>query len=238
VAVNLWFASASEGVAPTTQRLQAVIIAVVLAYGLAVGGVAFGRRLRTNPLGAVGTASYLMVGAVLVLGFAWSLRSAVATQVAAPCRALRPESREGAAIDFAAQDLQGNPVRLSDFAGKFVVLNFWATWCEPCITEWPQVARLAERLAEGDERDVVVIALSIDEERPKIEPFLQQMSLAETNVVVLWDPNQSTHTQYGTEKIPDTYFIDEQGQLVDVFINVREWGSPEALRCVASVAGR
>jgi len=161
---------------------------------------------------------------------------AVEGQNAAPCRPLRPEVRSGPAPDFQVQDLDGNPVQLSDFSGKFVVLNFWATWCLPCITEWPQVHRLAERL--GDDEDVVVIALSIDEDRDAIRPFLKNMALDESRVLVLWDPKQEVHKDFGTKQIPDTYFVDESGDLVHAYINVRSWGSPDAVSCIASVAGR
>jgi thiol-disulfide isomerase/thioredoxin len=205
---------------------------------------------RVDALGAAALLSYLAVGGVFVFGFAWALRPAVAIQNDSPCRPLRPEAREGAAVDFEVQDLEGNVVHLSDFAGKFVVLNFWATWCEPCITEWPQVNQLAERLADDD--DIVVIAMSIEENRDDIYPFLERMAMARnlapegavpqweltTNVKVLWDPNHNVHTQYGTQQIPDTYFVDEHGQLVHAYINVRQWGSADALVCLDSVVGR
>lgn len=134
------------------------------------------------------------------------------------------------APDLEVQDLEGRPVRLSDFRGRWVVLNFWATWCEPCISEWPQVHKLAERLSDRD--DVVVLAVSIDEDRSLITPFLERMSLAQTPTQVLWDPTQSVHRSLGTEKIPDTYFIDGDGQVQYAFVNVRKWGSPEAYHCV------
>lgn len=140
------------------------------------------------------------------------------------------------APDFVVQDLEGHEIALSEFRGKLVVLNFWATWCEPCITEWPQVATLAERTADRD--DVVVLAVSIDENRDDITPFLEQMSLHDTPVRVLWDPSTELHKDMGSEKIPDTYFIDEQGRVASVFVNTREWGSPGALHCVESSAGR
>jgi len=134
------------------------------------------------------------------------------------------------APDLALEDLQGNPVALSDFRGKIVVLNFWATWCEPCITEWPQVHQLAERFSGRD--DVVVVALSIDQEREAIQPFLERMSLQDTPVRVLWDPTQNVQHSFGTSKIPDTYFVDPSGSVLYAYVNVRKWGSPEAYHCV------
>ncbi|MEM7157770.1 MAG: redoxin domain-containing protein [Myxococcota bacterium] len=138
--------------------------------------------------------------------------------------------------DFVAKDLQGNEVRLSDYRGKTVVLNFWATWCEPCITEWPQLHQLAQRLQGRD--DVVVLAVSVEEDPEPIKPFLERMSLAESPVGVLWDPTSKVHVGLGSDKIPDTYLVDEQGRVSAVFVNVREWGSPDAYHCVESSIGR
>ncbi len=139
------------------------------------------------------------------------------------------------APSFEVQDLEGNTVSLSDFRGKLVIVNFWATWCEPCITEWPQLDQLAARLGGRD--DVVILAISIDEKREDIVPFLERMSLQETGVTVLWDPSTSVNIDYGSEKIPDTFFVDEQGRLSAAFVNVRKWGNPEAFHCVDGSAG-
>ena len=193
-------------------------------------------RHGLDPLGATAYAIYVGVGSFLVFAFAWSLMPAVARQNEAPCRSMAPETRNVTAPDFVAQDLDGNEVRLADFRGKYVVLNFWATWCAPCVTEWPQVHQLAERLSDNE--DVVVIALSIDKSPDLIAPFLGRMSMGDTKVKVLWDPEQSVHTAFGTKQIPDTYFIDEQGTVREAFINVRKWGSPMAVQCVESMLAR
>lgn len=192
--------------------------------------------MTVDPLGLAALMTYILVGGFLVFGFAWAIFPAVRGQNASPCRPLKPEARTGAAPNFQVQDMQGNPVALSDFKGKFVVLNFWATWCEPCTTEWPQVHRLAERLADRD--DVVVIAMSIDSDRDAIMPFLERMALDDTPALVLWDPKQEVHKAFGTKQIPDTYFIDESGELTQAFINVRPWGTPDAIHCVDSLVGR
>jgi thiol-disulfide isomerase/thioredoxin len=196
-----------------------------------------GPQRRLDPFGAFAYAMYVLVGGFLVFGYAWSLRGAVDNQREAACRALSPEQgREADAPSFEVQDLEGNRVTLDDFAGKFVVLNFWATWCEPCITEWPQVHRLAERLVDRD--DIVVLAISIEEDRSAIEPFLRRMSLEDTPVRVLWDPQQDLHERFGTEKIPDTYFVGPDGRVVHTFVNTRKWGTPDAYHCVSKTADR
>lgn len=188
---------------------------------------------RTDTLGYVAHGLYVLVGGLLIFAFAWSLLPAVRSQNEAPCRPFTPEARTGAAPDFTVEDLEGNPVSLSDFRGKLVLLNFWATWCEPCVKEWPQFDRLAQRLADRD--DVVILAVSIDKEKPEIPPFLQKMTLGETGVRVLWDETTQLHTTFGSEKIPDTYVVDPEGQLKQAYINVRDWGTPTGYHCVESL---
>jgi thiol-disulfide isomerase/thioredoxin len=186
--------------------------------------------------GIVAHVVFIALGALLVFWFASVLRPAVTAQSAAACRSLRPEAREGTAPAFTVQDLAGAPVSLSDFAGKFVIVNFWATWCEPCIREWPQLDRLAERFGGRDE--VVILAVSMDKDPALLAPFLERMGLADTGVKVLWDPEQSVQKAYGTTNLPDTYFVDRDGSLRDAFINVREWGRPAAYQCVESMLRR
>lgn len=179
---------------------------------------------------------FVLVGGLLVFGFAWALAPAVEKQGQSACLALDPEPRSGAAPDVVGEDLQGNPVSLADLRGKFVIMNFWATYCEPCTKEWPELDRLAARFADRD--DVVVIAVSLDDEREKIAPYLERMGLANTKTVIWWDSSGEgkVNAPYGSEKIPDTFFIDQDGELTTAFINVRDWGRPAAFRCVESSA--
>jgi thiol-disulfide isomerase/thioredoxin len=187
-------------------------------------------------LGIVAHLGFIAIGSLLVFVFAAALLPALRAQGEAPCRSLEPEPRSGPAPQFAVQDLAGQPVALADFAGKLVIVNFWATWCEPCIREWPQLDRLAERFVDRD--DVVILAISMDSDPALIAPFLDRMSLDKTRVRVLWDPKQAVQKEFGTTQLPDTYFVDRAGQLVHAFINVRDWGRPAAYQCVESMLAR
>ena len=117
-----------------------------------------------------------------------------------------------------------------------MVLNFWATWCEPCTREWPELDKLSRRL-QGRE-DVAVVAVSLDEEADTVEPYLASMSLEQTPVQVWRDPTGEANRLFGGEKLPDTYFVNERGELVDAFVNVRMWGSSAGVQCVESRVGR
>lgn len=189
-----------------------------------------------DPLTTAGWLCFLLMSGVLVFGFAAAQGPAAKNLEDAACRPLAPSTRPMQAPELELVDRSGKARRLSEFRGKFVVLNFWATWCEPCTREWPDLDRLSERLEGRD--DVVVVAVTVDEDEKLIEPYLARMALQGTQVEVLRDPTGTAHKQFGSDKLPDTFFVDETGRVTHVFVNVRAWGRPAALRCVESRVGR
>lgn len=179
--------------------------------------------------------AYLAVSCGLLFTLAAGVAPALQTAADAGCRAMRPRAAEGPAPSLVFEDLQGNRVNPSE-VGPFRVVNFWATWCEPCLDEWPDLDRLANRLAGQD--NVEVWAVSIDEDREAVRKFIKAQGLEDTRVRILFDASLKGHEAFGSDKIPDTYFVDGQGQIQSVFVNVREWGKPEAQRCVEAAAAR
>lgn len=211
-----------------------------------------------DAVGILAHVLFILIGGLLVFGFAYALWPAVDVQNDAPCRSLRPNALaytpaglklgdgvEGEGLpeieirpapEMQLERLDGSPVSLTDYAGKFVVLNFWASWCEPCLREWPQLDKLGRRL--GETEDVVILAVSLDHEFEDIQPYLDQAGLSETPVEVVFDRSGEANKLYGSEALPDTFFIDKKGQLIGAFVNVREWGKPHAFRCVEATAKR
>jgi cytochrome c biogenesis protein CcmG, thiol:disulfide interchange protein DsbE len=115
----------------------------------------------------------------------------------------------------------GKPTHLSDFKGKVVVLNFWATWCPPCVEEEPALNRLQERIAS---RGGVIIGVSIDDDPAKYEKFLRDFSVP----FPTWrDPSAKVMHDYGTLMIPETYIIDRRGRIARKIIGPQRWDSPE-----------
>ncbi len=194
------------------------------------------RGVRSDGLSVVAYVVFVLLSGVLVFGFASALGPAVDQQGAGACRAMQTEVRAGSFPEFSALDRGGESVELAQLRGTFVVLNFWATWCEPCTREWPELDKLSRRL-QGRE-DVVVVAVSLDEEADAVDPYLASMSLGQTPVRVWRDPTGEANRLFGGEKLHDTYFVNERGELVDAFVNVRMWGSSAGVQCVESRVGR
>ncbi len=110
---------------------------------------------------------------------------------------------------------------LSDFKGKVVVLNFWATWCPPCVEEAPALNHLQQRIAS---RGGVIIGVSIDDDPAKYEKFLKDFSVP----FPTWrDPSAKVMHDYGTVRIPETYIIDRHGRIARKIIGPQRWDSPE-----------
>ncbi len=112
------------------------------------------------------------------------------------------------APDFTLTSPEGARVALSDFRGKTVVLNFWATWCPPCRAEMPELQAVWEERGEG--RDLVVLAVDVEESADAVAGFVE--SLALTFPVVL-DVDGAVADHYGLPGLPSTFFIDADGVL-------------------------
>ncbi len=124
-----------------------------------------------------------------------------------------------AAPEFTITDSQ-RTVSLNQFHGKPVVLNFWATWCPPCIQEMPSLVQLQKEL--GDK--VTIIAVSEDDDDSAYKQFVHDHNV---DLLTVRDTGQKTNALYGTFKFPETFVIDRNGKIVRKFIGAQDWTSPE-----------
>ncbi len=127
-----------------------------------------------------------------------------------------------AAPEFSVQDGE-NKVDLRDLRGKIVVLNFWATWCPPCIDEMPSLGVMQQQMKQ---KGVAVVAISLDADPRAYHDFLQQHRI---DFFTVRDPQQASNALYGTYKFPETYIIDRSGVLRRKFIGPVDWTSPDIL---------
>jgi thiol-disulfide isomerase/thioredoxin len=144
---------------------------------------------------------------------------------------LEGERMEGVAPDFTLQDLSGRPVRLSEHRGKVVFVNFWASWCPPCVEELPSILRLHQAMAG---RNFEVLAVSEDDTLADVRKFFAGNP---PPFPVLMDDGQQVTRTWGTSKFPETYVVDAEGRIVAKFIGPRDWASPASLDYFRSITG-
>jgi peroxiredoxin len=136
---------------------------------------------------------------------------------------LRATDEPQAVADFQLPDLDGQLLRLQDQRGKVVLLNFWATWCPPCVHEMPLMEQLYQALRQ---RPFVLWAVAMREDRAKVAPFMDKHQFQFT---VLPDGDGAVSARYKLRGLPTTYLIDCRGNLVGWSVGPQEWTS-EAVR--------
>lgn len=135
-------------------------------------------------------------------------------------RGSHPRQTGHPAPDFTVTD-SARTVHLADYRGKIVVLNFWATWCLPCIAELPSLMAMQQKLPQ-----VQVLAVSVDEDPQAYRDYIAQHKITLLTVV---DPSHHAADIYHTYRWPETYIIDQRGIIRRKFIGAQEWTSPEIL---------
>jgi peroxiredoxin len=132
----------------------------------------------------------------------------------------RPPRIGSNAPEFMVQD-SDRTVALNQFRGQVVVLNFWATWCPPCVEEMPSLVEMQRRM-KG--KGITVLAVSIDVDENAYRQFLK---LHGVDLLTVRDPAQKTPTLYGTRGWPETFIIDRRGVMRRKFIGAVDWTEPE-----------
>jgi len=217
-----------------------------------------------------------LIGVVVFALFLWMVPGAAERELAAACRGLHPEpelkpqlcpggkacSAPVPAPDFTAQDITGKTVKLSDFRGKVVLLNFWASWCNVCKTEKPKLNDMASEMASKD--DFVVLALASDRNWPdalsavleSLAPdavpkgpatmesvtaaFRQALPGGTPFKVLLDQPDGDQNigkiaASWGITAVPESALIDRQGNIRAYFGNRRDWKLPVVETCLQSL---
>lgn len=137
------------------------------------------------------------------------------------------------APNFSLPGLDGQMVILTDYRGKVVLLNIWATWCPPCLEEMPSMEKLYQELkGEGFE----ILAVSIDESGAQdVRPFMKKHKLS---FPALTDPENTIKRLYQTTGVPESFVIDKDGTLLEIVIGPRDWATPEVVRYFRNLIGR
>ncbi len=125
------------------------------------------------------------------------------------------------APDFTLADLNGRRIRLASLKGKVVFLNFWATWCPPCILEMPTMEKLHR---EFGSKGLVILAVNFRESPKQVKAFLKEHQLTFTTLL---DPKGKVFELYQASSLPTTTFVNKNGQAVGKVIGYRDWHKPE-----------
>lgn len=133
------------------------------------------------------------------------------------------------APDFAITTDKGLRVTPTNFGGRVLVLNFWASWCAPCVEETPSLEQFQRNLADSG---VVVLAISVDRNEKLYNSFLKRFH---PTYQTARDPDANIGDLYGTYKYPETYIIDRTGKVVQKIIGARNWNDPELVTYVKSL---
>jgi cytochrome c biogenesis protein CcmG, thiol:disulfide interchange protein DsbE len=118
-------------------------------------------------------------------------------------------------------ELNGKQMRLSDLQGKVVVLNFWASWCPPCVEETPSLNRLEARIAP---QGGMVLGVSVDDSESDYQKFLREQNV---NFPTWRDPEKKVNLEYGTTIFPETYIIGRDGKIARKVIGPQDWDRGE-----------
>ncbi len=132
------------------------------------------------------------------------------------------------ANNFELQNMDEKKVKLSDYRGKVVLLNFWATWCPPCIREMPSMERLHQQV---NAEDFKVIAVNQMEDVDQVFAFTGQLEVDPT-FEILFDPTSEVSQDYEVRGLPTTYLIDKNGNIRYRAVGGREFDHPEVINTI------
>lgn len=133
-------------------------------------------------------------------------------------RGSHPAQVETRAPNFTITD-GPKTIRLSDYRGKIVVLNFWASWCAPCIEELPSLIALQKQMPQ-----IVVLAVDFNDDAASYHQFLIDHHV---DLLTIHDESQKSNLAFGTTRPPETYIIDGSGRIRRKFIGPQDWTNPE-----------
>jgi len=116
-------------------------------------------------------------------------------------------------------------VSLSDYKGKVVFLNIWATWCPPCREEMPSMEKLYQKL-KGEDFEILAVSIDVLGARA-VAPFMKEYKLS---FPALLDPEGTVQRLYGTTAIPESFIIAKDGVIVSKVTGAKDWASPDTIR--------
>lgn len=141
-------------------------------------------------------------------------------------RGAHPTQTGRQAPDFTVSD-GSRTVHLASYRGQVVLVNFWASWCAPCVAELPSLIKL-----HHDDPDLVILAVSIDESPAAYSNFIRTRHI---DLITVRDPGQTAASLFGTSMWPESYLIDRRGIIRRKFVGATDWSDPEIRTYIKSL---
>ena len=162
---------------------------------------------------------------LLTLVFAVAAASAGAVWV----KSLKPPDSPAGSLQFLSAapelpiyDRQGRKVDLAEAKGKVLVVNFWATWCPPCVEETPELSKFWEQYKKRG--DVALYAISVDKDWKTIDDFIAKNP---SSLPLYHDPKEATAKRFGSSQYPETYIVNRKGRVLFRVQGAVDWSNPE-----------
>ncbi|HEV2418906.1 MAG TPA: TlpA disulfide reductase family protein [Terriglobia bacterium] len=131
---------------------------------------------------------------------------------------------------FTLQNASAGTLSFKDSGHHVTLINFWATWCPPCVMEAPSLEKFARRMQPLGVR---VIGVSVDQDLPSLQKFISGYGIT---YPILRDPYQALAGRFGTHMFPETYIFDRDGRLADKIIGATDWTDPEMIQFVQDLS--
>ena len=139
---------------------------------------------------------------------------------------IQPYSGPQRRIDFDLENLAEESRSLADYRGQLLFLNFWATWCPPCIEEMPSMQRLSDQLQNDG---LAMVAVNVQEGRDDIQRFVDELGLS---FEILLDRRGRTAQAYGVRGLPTTVLLDRQGYVLGTKLGFAVWDDPQLVQAL------
>lgn len=137
--------------------------------------------------------------------------------------------------NFPYKDLAGNNLELASLKGKIVILNFWASWCAPCIEEVPSLIKLVQEF----KGDVQLIAVSGDSNREDVEVFLKSFpQLKEANIAIVYDEDRSIMKLFDVARLPESLVLNQEHKLVKKLVGSIDWYNADSVAYMKNLLGK
>ncbi len=140
---------------------------------------------------------------------------------------LKPYKGSMQATDFILKDMQGNTHQLSSYRGNVVLINFWATWCPPCIEELPSMQRLQDMYKD---KPFTILTIDVGEPAELIQPFLEKVDA--TELTVLLDKDGKSHKDWNIYVFPTNFLLDQSGNISHAGVGALNWDEPAVTQII------